>query len=187
MGPAEPKVGGILVSGRQLFVCDNFIDPALVTEIAEFVKTLHYERKERARADLPPSAASAEITDAHLATIALFPHLRQIAGQVFPGERLVDQRAYVNSSVYGDLYHMHRDCSPDRNHVTILYYASPGWQPDWGGETIFFNDESDAEVVVSPKPGRIVVARGAILHRGNVPTRACYEARLTIAYKLLSE
>jgi hypothetical protein len=39
---------------------------------------------------------------------------------------------------------------------------------------------------VSPRPGRVVVARGAILHRGTVPTRACYEERLTLAYKLNS-
>jgi len=28
-----------------------------------------------------------------------------------------------------------------------------------------------------------VIARGAILHRGNVPTRVCYEERYTLAYK----
>ena len=55
---------------------------------------------------------------------------------------------------------------------------------DWGGETIYFNDEEDAELVVSPRPGRLVLARGAILHRGTVPTRICYEERYTLAYKM---
>jgi hypothetical protein len=32
----------------------------------------------------------------------------------------------------------------------------------------------------------MVISRGAILHRGTVPTRACHEERYTIAYKLLS-
>ena len=44
----------------------------------------------------------------------------------------------------------------------------------------------EARLVVTPKAGRMVVARGAILHRGTVPTRACHEERYTIAYKLLS-
>ena len=32
----------------------------------------------------------------------------------------------------------------------------------------------------------VVVARGAVLHRGTVPTRSCYEERYTLAYKLNS-
>ena len=60
------------------------------------------------------------------------------------------------------------------------------WQPDWGGETIFYKDDNDAVLAVSPRPGRLVVSRGAILHRGTVPTQDCCEARLTIAYKLSS-
>ena len=66
------------------------------------------------------------------------------------------------------------------------YCANLIWQADWGGETIFYNDDEDAVLAVSPKPGRLVVARGAILHRANVPTRSCYEERLTMAYKLTS-
>jgi hypothetical protein len=58
------------------------------------------------------------------------------------------------------------------------------WEPDWGGETIYYDDDNDAQVVVSPRPGRLLVSRGAILHRGSVPTRDCHEARLTIALKL---
>jgi hypothetical protein len=66
----------------------------------------------------------------------------------------------------------------------VLYYANLFWETDWGGETIYFDDNNDAQIVVSPRPGRMVVARGPILHRGNVPARDCSHARLTIACKL---
>ena len=181
----EPKVGRALVSGRELFICDNFVEPAMVAKIGEIVKTLRYQRKEKSRADVPASAASADIADALLTTDPFFLRLKSIAQEMI-GEPLRDQRAYVNNSVYGDMYYVHRDCSAHRRHVTALYYANLEWQPDWGGETIFYNDENEAEMVVSPRPGRVVVARGAILHRGTVPTRACYEERYTIAYKMLS-
>ena len=46
--------------------------------------------------------------------------------------------------------------------------------------------EEEPEIVVMPRPGRLVIARGAMLHRGNVPTRVCYEERYTLAYKLNS-
>jgi Rps23 Pro-64 3,4-dihydroxylase Tpa1-like proline 4-hydroxylase len=185
LAAAEPKIGRALISGRELFICDNFIAPEMIAAIGAVVKTLRYQRKERSRPDVPPSAASADIADALLATDPFFLRLKAVGEEMF-GEALRDQRAYVNNSVYGDMYYVHRDCSAPRKHVTALYYANMEWQPDWGGETIFYNDENEAEVVVSPKPGRIVVARGAILHRGTVPTRACHEERYTIAYKMLS-
>jgi SM-20-related protein len=103
-----------------------------------------------------------------------------------PRARFADQRAYVNCSVYGDGYYLHRDCAAHEQHVTALYYANPEWQPDWGGETIYYNDEEDAELAITPRPGRLVIARGAVLHRGNVPARNCYEERYTLAYKLNS-
>jgi SM-20-related protein len=183
--PAEPRIGRTLVSGRELVICDHFIEPAMVSAIGAIVKTLHYQRKEKSRADVPASAASADIADALLSTDPFFRRLKSVAEDMI-GEPLRDQRAYVNNSVYGDMYYMHRDCSAHRKHVTVLYYANLEWQPDWGGETIFYNDDQEAEVVVSPRPGRLVVARGAILHRGTVPTRACHEERFTIAYKMLS-
>jgi len=185
MTQAEPKIGRALISGRELFICDNFIDPVMVQAIAGIVKSLRYQRKEKSRADVPVSAASADIADALLTSDPFFLRLKSVAQEMM-GEALRDQRAYVNSSVYGDMYYAHRDCSVHRKHVTALYYANLDWQVDWGGETIFYNDNEDAEVVVSPRPGRLVVARGAILHKGTVPTRACYEERYTIAYKMLS-
>ena len=112
--------------------------------------------------------------------------MRQTVERLFPDERFSDQRAYVNCSVYGDSYYLHRDCAAQEPNVTALYYANPEWQPDWGGEIIYYNDEEDAELAITPRPGRLVIARGAVLHRGNVPARNCSEERYTLAYKLNS-
>jgi SM-20-related protein len=179
MESLKPTVNRTLVSGRELFICDNFIDPALVIEVGELVKKLSYVRSESSLLGMPPTASSAEVP-ALAPMPAFMARLKQIAEEMFPGESFRPQRAYINHSVYGDLYHMHRDLSA----VTVLYYANLAWETDWGGETIYFNDDNDAQIVVSPRPGRMVVARGPILHRGTVPTRGCPEQRLTIAYKL---
>jgi SM-20-related protein len=184
--PAEPNARRFLISGRELFLCDGFIDPVLVARIGSAVKSLHYQRKEKSRPDVPAAAASADIADAVLGVDPFFLRLRQMAQQMFPGEVLRDQRAYVNSSVYGDVYYTHRDCSAHRDHVTVLYYVDPDWQTDWGGETIFYDDDYEPQLVVTPRAGRVVISRGAILHRGTVPTRVCHAERHTIAYKLLS-
>lgn len=175
----EKKIQQALASGREIFVCDHFIDPATVTAVGEYVKTLPYARSESSLAGMAPTASSAEVPGTPLMA-DFMARLGRIAEEMFLGERFRPQRAYINHSVYGDAYYMHRDLSA----VTVLYYANLFWETDWGGETIYFDDDNDAQVVVSPRPGRLVVSRGAILHRGTVPTRDCPQGRLTIAYKL---
>lgn len=186
MTATDGRVRRVQISGRDLFLCDNLVDPAIVTQLGIAVKGLHYIRKEKSRPDVPALAAAADIEPAIVAADPFFQRLKAIAEKMFPGEVLGHLRAYVNSSVYGDSYFSHRDCPETSSNVTVLYYANLIWQTDWGGETIFYNDDEDAVLVVSPKAGRLVVARGAILHRANVPTRSCYEERLTVAYKLTS-
>ncbi len=183
---AEKAIRRNLISGRELFVCDNVVEPEVIEKIGTLVQSLSYRRKEKSRPGVPGLAAVSEIATAQIPNNRFLQHLKQIAQELFPGEPLSDQRAYVNSSFYGDSYYVHRDCSENEKHITALYYANLQWEPDWGGETIFYNDNFDAELVVSPRPGRVVISRGAILHRGTVPTRSCYEERLTLAYKLNS-
>ena len=182
----EPRIRKSLISGRELFICDNMVEPMMMQQVGALVRTLHYVRKEKSRPGVPGLAAVSDIAAERIATDPFLRALRQTVERLFAGERFLDQRAYVNCSVYGDGYYMHRDCDAHEPHVTALYYANLEWQPDWGGETIYYNDEQDAELAVMPKPGRLLIARGAILHRGNVPTRACYEERYTLAYKLNS-
>jgi len=182
----EPKIRKSLISGRELFVCDNMIDAMMVKQVATLARTLHYVRKEKSRPGVPGLAAVSDIPADRIAVDPFLCGLRQTVERLFPDEQFANQRAYVNCSVYGDSYYVHRDCAAHEQHVTVLYYANLEWKPDWGGETIYYNDEEDAELAITPRPGRLVVARGAVLHRGNVPTRNCYEERYTLAYKLNS-
>jgi hypothetical protein len=186
MPNAEPEIRKALVSGREIFICDSMIDPMMVTQIAAVVRSIHYVRKEKSRPGVAGLAAVSDIPAEKIPVDPFLRSVRQIVEQTFPGERFSDQRAYVNCSVYGDSYYAHRDCAAQEQHVTALYYANLEWHPDWGGETIYYNDQEDAELVVTPRRGRLVIARGAVLHRGNVPTRSCYEERYTLAYKLNS-
>ena len=183
---SEAKIRKALISGREIFICDDVIDPAMVQQIGAEVAALPYVRTEKSRADVPGLVAVSDIAPEKVAANPFLRSLRRLVEQAFPQERFSDQRAYVNCSIYGDGYYMHRDCTVQESHVTALYYANLEWHPDWGGETIYYNDDEDAELVILPRPGRLVVARGAVLHRGCVPTRSCHEERYTLAYKLNS-
>ncbi len=186
MTDTKPRIRKSMVSGRELFVCDGMVETLMQQRIGTAVKSMHYERTEKSRAGVPGFVAVSKIAPETIPTDAFLRGLRQTVETLFPDERFTDQRAYVNCSVFGDAYYIHRDCAAHERHVTALYYANLEWQPDWGGETIYYNDDQDAEFAVSPRPGRLVIARGAVLHRGNVPSRGCYEERYTLAYKLNS-
>jgi hypothetical protein len=186
MTAQEPRIRKSVISGREIFVCDNVFDPMMVKQVGALVRTLHYVRKEKSRPGVPGLAAVSDIPAERIAIDPFLRQLRQIVERVLPDEQFSDQRAYVNCSVYGDGYYSHRDCDTHEHHVTALYYANLDWHPDWGGETIYYNDEQDAELAVMPRPGRLVIARGALLHRGCVPARICFEERYTLAYKLNS-
>jgi SM-20-related protein len=172
------------VSGREIFICDGVVDDQTVLRIGKFIKTLSYQRSERSRPDLPVSGAAAEIAPDIYTKDPFFIEMRRLGEDMFPSELFEFERVYVNSSVHGDTYYAHRDCDEVSRNITVLYYGNLAWHADWGGETLFFNDKQDAEVAVTPRPGRLVVSRGAILHRGGVPSRVCDEQRLTIACKL---
>jgi len=183
---SEPKIRKSMVSGRELYICDGMVEPIMLQQIGNLVRTMHYVRSEKSRAGVPGLVAVCDIAAETIASDTFLRGLRKTMERLFPEEQFTDQRAYVNCSVYGDSYYIHRDCLAHERHVTALYYANLEWQPDWGGETIYYNDEEDAQFAISPRPGRLVIARGAILHRGNVPSRNCYEERYTLAYKLNS-
>jgi len=186
MTDTEPKIRKSMISGRELFVCDGMVKPVMQQQISTLVRTMHFVRTEKSRLGVPGLVAVCNIAPETLATDTFLRGLRQTVERLFPDEQFTDQRAYVNCSVYGDAYYIHRDCAAYERHVTALYYVNLEWQPDWGGETIYYNDEEDVEFAIAPRPGRLVIARGAVLHRGNVPTRSCYEERYTLAYKLNS-
>ena len=180
----SPQVTRKLVSGREVFICDHFVSDETALRVGRLLKTLPYRRSEKSRPDLPVSGFAAEISKDLQSTEQFFGEMRRLGEDMFPKEQFEVERIYVNNSVYGDAYFPHRDCDPNLRNVTVLYYGNLEWHSDWGGETLFYNDQHDAELAVTPRPGRFIVSRGAILHRGGVPSRVCHEERLTIACKL---
>lgn len=88
-------------------------------------------------------------------------------------------RVYANHNVYGEEHYPHID---GVNCLTALYCANVEWESHWQGETTFFDGE-EPTIVVAPKPGRLIVFDGAVLHRGAPPARDCWEPRLNVVFK----
>ncbi len=87
------------------------------------------------------------------------PVLRQFwdrLGEIMlPGHRLL--RCYANGQPFGSEGTLHTDSTSDRSFTTI-YYPHEKWDPNWGGETVFFNREK-SDVVASIYPRLKVPSR----------------------------
>ena len=93
-------------------------------------------------------------------------------------------RAYVNLGIHGDVNQMHTDCRKIVKSITLLYYANRHWEYNWGGHTMFYDDDGNVKITVEVKPGRIVIFDGSIPHTVmpmNIRSSPVY--RFTIALK----
>jgi SM-20-related protein len=90
------------------------------------------------------------------------------------------QRVYLNMNLFGD----HQFAHTDGRGWTALLFGNAEWHEDWGGEILFYpGDHDDYAFAVSPKPGRMLIFDGRILHRGGVPSKLFHGPRMSVAIK----
>lgn len=68
---------------------------------------------------------------------------------------------------------------------TVVVYLNHYWDPQFGGETIFFDDDLDAQRIVQPRPGRVIIFDGRIPHTGRPPTPKFRHNRYIMSFKFM--
>lgn len=92
-------------------------------------------------------------------------------------------RCYANALPYGTEGGTHTD-SPVPGDCTAVYYPHDTWHPDWGGETIIFNQDcSDILTAVYPKPNRLFIFPGFVNHVARGVSKSCPQMRVTLMFK----
>ena len=75
-------------------------------------------------------------------------------------------KQWVLATTHLSSYNFHSDAlGYNRISRTLLYYGNTKWDRDWGGETLFCDNNGDTEIAVSVKPGRLVIFDSCIPHR----------------------
>ena len=96
--------------------------------------------------------------------------------------------SYINVLKYNDSPGIHCDAPYHvEDNKTVLVYMNAEWRPEWGGETIFYDDRLEAQRIVTPKPGRIVIFDGRIPHTGRPPTPKFMFNRYILAFKYMDK
>ncbi len=173
------------VDGRDIFVFDGLVPRE---ESARYFQTLGraaFTRTETARADSQEFRHwVCEMPLENLPKLSLWPATHAAVTIARPAEDFRPYRVYTNFASYGDLLLTHVDALPEARELTALWFLSEQWDTEWGGETLFYDAAGDAQLAVSPRPGRLLLFDGAIRHAGRPPNRNCYVSRFTFAIKL---
>lgn len=173
------------VEGRDIGVFDALVPPEESTRYFQALTAAAFTRTETARSDTQEFRHwVCEMPLENLNKISLWPATQNAVAAMRPGESYRPYRVYTNFASFGDLLLTHVDALPNARELTALWFLSERWDPEWGGETLFYDDAGDAQVAVSPKPGRLLVFDGAIRHAGKPPNRNCHVSRFTLAIKL---
>lgn len=172
-----------LVDNRPIYVFDDLLSTSVINEITMALSGAAFTHTEIARPDV--EAYRHWAFNMPIKTAQQLP-ITQMSTMVIDStfsDKYQLYRSYCNVASHGDMLYPHTDCMPDAKELTALWFIQDKWNYEWGGETIFYNKDDDAEVVVSPKPGRLAIFDGAINHAGNAPHKVCTKPRYTFALK----
>jgi len=173
------------IEGREVRIYDGLLSASDIERLAAALQNGAFTRTEYAR----PETSNfrhwvLNIPSETAVNLPVYQPTLAAAGD-FAGETAYRvYRCYCNHAAYGDMLFVHTDCAPGAGELTALWFITPQWNVEWGGETLFFDSGMDAQVVVSPRPGRLVLFDGSLPHVGRPPNRICHAPRYTLAYKL---
>ena len=171
------------VDGRPIFVFDDLLEKKVIDEITHALDYAPFTHTEVARPDVEAYRHWAHNMPLEKAKhLPLVQMADKVIGSLF-AEKYRIYRSYCNVATYGDMLYPHTDCQPNAKEMTALWFIQTTWDYQWGGETIYYDKNDDAAVVVTPKPGRLAIFDGAINHAGNAPHRVCTTPRYTFALK----
>ena len=171
-------------ANRKLKVHDNLLPIEDIRNIHNALLQAGYSKSEYARPETSDFRHWATDIDLEIAQSMPIFNPTMIALDSFSvGSSYKLHRAYVNVASYGDMLYSHFDCEPGAGEITALWYISEKWNHEWGGETVFFDDHKDIRAAVLPRPGRLALFDGDILHAGRPPNRICFSPRYTLALK----
>lgn len=180
-----PSTRTIQVEDRPIRVYDDLISLPHVRQLTEAFLAANFVRGEVARPDTSQFRHWAmNIPLETAAQLVVYQPTLDAVRDFENGDAYRIYRCYCNHAAYGDMLFTHTDAQPGSKGLTALWYIAPEWNVEWGGETLFYNKDMDAEVAVTPRPGRLVVFDGSITHVGRPPNRICYAPRYTLAFKL---
>lgn len=142
---------------NEVQICDDFFSSQEHDKILKYCKTCEYHYGERDNDENPPTGMTHDIPEKE----EIYSLIRKKIESTIP---LINQMEfdgmYINCFAASENPYFHID---GEDVITFIYYPQKEWSLDDGGETQFYIENNIYGIV--PKPNRIVMFDGAIVHR----------------------
>ena len=103
----------------------------------------------------------------------------------YPSHQIEKSWIVCSSPLSSWYFHVDND-DETLNRKTLLYYLNSRWNRDWGGETLFANNNGECEIAVEYKPGRVVIFDGSIDHRASAVSMKSDEFRFVFVVQFIN-
>jgi hypothetical protein len=170
-----------LLKESSAFIFDDKISKGDIARYFSMVKNFDYSIKHKTVA----SANSNEylfvkyLDNENIQSTKLFKTILSILKDLDYNVKLV--KSYVHNYGIDSPTTIHIDNTTP----SVIYYANPKWDLEWGGETFILEDNCDIRKAIYAKPGRIAVIDGNTLHIGNPTSLKARERRYIIVFKFV--
>lgn len=95
------------------------------------------------------------------------------------------QACFASAHTYGCGSQYHTDGRPGLHSASAILYMHRTWQPEWGGELVFREQEDVRfQRSILPLPNRLVVQPPEIPHAVRSPSRDCPDLRISLVFRL---
>lgn len=174
---------------RKIHVIDNAVNFSEVSGIYASTVSCQYSIYNSSEAeiqDLSDKRLGCPLMDlTHPILLSLYSKDRiEILSKYIPQDKYYHWRSYINLGLVSDIHKIHVDEFSNGDGLTLLYYVNRNWNCDWGGETIFYDDErKNIKYVSSFVPGRIIIFESSIPHSAKPQHLNGPSYRFTLACK----
>ena len=89
----------------------------------------------------------------------------------YAGDNFIPYRYIINGQTKEQQGYPHSDFARNlENRTTFIAYLNKEWDPDWGGETVFYHNRTEeVRDKVFPAPGLLIEYDSRIVHKGSPP------------------
>lgn len=165
----------------QISVFDDFLSSTQIARIARSLELADYSSYQIKDGALFYNLFQARLDPADFRKSPIYGFIERHVVARYLGEEFEMTQVFCNAFRYGESLFRHTDRPRlGKRLKSFVYCVNDQWESNWGGETVFFDEEGDATACIGFRPGRLYLFDGAISHRPGAPTRICGRHRLSL-------
>jgi esterase/lipase superfamily enzyme len=175
-------------NNKKIYIFDDLLNLSFRNRIYNFVKNSSFRVKgydnEVVENHHPTLISLYSMDDLFSLGFSKFPeHITKV---VNINDNYIVENILINLCKPDDIFHVHTDTYL-KDSWTLIYYINLNWDVEWGGDTIFLDENRKIEYTSQYTPGRFLLFDSTIPHLIRPSTRLSPDYRFTMAIRFISK